>query len=105
MSKNYEKHRDELLSDVRSVLEEAESLYHNTLEDGSEKGRELRQVLASKLETAKNKYNALESTVVCKAKYAAQQTDDLIQEKPYHAIGIAAAVGVVVGLLLGRNNR
>jgi ElaB/YqjD/DUF883 family membrane-anchored ribosome-binding protein len=105
MSKDYEQRRDELMNDVRSVLDEAESLYNNAVEDGTEKGRELRQLLSVKLDTAKRKFTALEESVVDKAKYAAKQTDELIQEKPYHAIGIAAAVGVVVGLLLGRSGR
>ncbi len=102
MRNNIEKRRDELLTDVRSVLEEAESLYNTALEDGSEKGKELRQRLSEKLEAAKRNFSELEENLVHKAKCAAKQTDELIQEKPYHAIGIAAAVGVVFGILIGR---
>jgi ElaB/YqjD/DUF883 family membrane-anchored ribosome-binding protein len=43
-----------------------------------------------------------QDALVEKGKIAAQATDDYVHEKPWHAVGIAAGVGLVVGLLIGR---
>ena len=40
--------------------------------------------------------------VVEKGKQAARVTDDYVHEHPWAAIGIAAGVGVLVGLLVNR---
>ena len=37
-----------------------------------------------------------------RAKDAAKATDDYVHENPWQAIGIAAAVGLVAGLLMSR---
>lgn len=45
-------------------------------------------------------YGRARKNVVAGAKY----TDDTIRTHPYESIGIALAVGVVVGILIGRRN-
>jgi ElaB/YqjD/DUF883 family membrane-anchored ribosome-binding protein len=40
--------------------------------------------------------------VVEKGKKAVRATDDYVHEHPWQAIGIAAGVGVLVGLLINR---
>ena len=37
-----------------------------------------------------------------KAKEAARATDDFVHEHPWKAVGIGAAVGVIVGMLISR---
>ena len=44
----------------------------------------------------------LEDTLVEKARATAERTDEMVREQPYYAIGIAAAVGFVAGVLLSR---
>jgi ElaB/YqjD/DUF883 family membrane-anchored ribosome-binding protein len=39
---------------------------------------------------------------VRRAKAAATATDDYVHEKPWQAIGVAAAVGLALGVLIGR---
>ena len=39
-----------------------------------------------------------------RAKMAAQGTDEYVHENPWIAIGTAAVVGVVIGLLIGRRS-
>ena len=36
------------------------------------------------------------------ARQKASQADDVIRAKPYHAIGIAAGIGLIAGLLIAR---
>jgi ElaB/YqjD/DUF883 family membrane-anchored ribosome-binding protein len=102
MSQEFEARKNELLDDVRGVLKEAETLYQSAVDDGSVEAKELKAKLKIQLDKAKQQYASLEATVTDKAKEAARQTDALVHEKPYQALGIAAAAGVLLGVLLSR---
>ena len=44
----------------------------------------------------------LEAAVVDKTKAAARATDDFVHEEPWKAVGVAAALGLALGVLIGR---
>ena len=48
------------------------------------------------------KLQELEGEAVDRAKAAARYTDDYVHDHPWQAIGIAAGVGLAVGLLMNR---
>lgn len=102
MSQEFENRKNELLNDVREVLKEAETLYKSAVDDGSIEAQELKSKLKDQLDSAKVKYASLEATVTDKAKEKAKQADVLVHEKPYQALGIAAAAGLLLGVLLTR---
>ena len=56
----------------------------------------------AKLLTAKLRLQELEGQAVDRAKEAARATDDYVHSHPWQAIGIAAGIGVAIGLLLNR---
>ena len=37
-----------------------------------------------------------------KAKATARATDDYVHENPWKAVGVAAGVGIILGMLIGR---
>ena len=43
-----------------------------------------------------------EEALMVRTREAARMTDEFVHDKPWHAIGIAAGVGLVVGMLIGR---
>jgi ElaB/YqjD/DUF883 family membrane-anchored ribosome-binding protein len=43
-----------------------------------------------------------EAALVARTKAAAKATDEYVHGHPWQAIGIAASIGVVIGLLIGR---
>jgi ElaB/YqjD/DUF883 family membrane-anchored ribosome-binding protein len=45
----------------------------------------------------------LQQAVMEKTKYAAQETDHYVHEHPWSMIGVAVAVGLVLGLVLNRD--
>jgi ElaB/YqjD/DUF883 family membrane-anchored ribosome-binding protein len=51
---------------------------------------------------AKLSLQEIEGQAVDRAKAAACATDDYVHDNPWQAIGIAAAVGIVVGPLMNR---
>lgn len=99
---DFESQKKDLMKEVRSVLDEVEELYANAGYDGSEKGKELKARLQDRLSKTKSKMSDLEETLVDKARATAERTDEMVREQPYYAIGIAAAVGFVAGILIGR---
>ncbi len=56
----------------------------------------------SAISSAKTRLVEVEHKVVDHAKYAAKATDSWVHEHPWTAIGIAAGVGVLLGLVVNR---
>ena len=54
------------------------------------------------MEAAKVKLAQLSDASAERAKAAARATDDYVHDHPWHAVGIAALVGLVLGTLIAR---
>jgi ElaB/YqjD/DUF883 family membrane-anchored ribosome-binding protein len=54
------------------------------------------------MQKAKEQFMAWEKQGMECARDAAKQADQYVKEKPWQAVGIAAAVGLVAGLLINR---
>jgi ElaB/YqjD/DUF883 family membrane-anchored ribosome-binding protein len=94
--------RDQLLSDLKTVIQDAEAWLRHS---GSLTGEELKAAKAKFERTivkAKDDIIRLEEAVVEKTKIAAKATDEYVQENPWKSVGIGAAVGVVIGMLIAR---
>jgi len=89
---------ERLMGDLKSAAEDAEELMKATAGQASEKVKELRNRLASTLESAKVlAHRAQDKTIA-----AAKATDATIREHPYQSIGIAFGLGILVGVLVAR---
>ena len=102
MSKDFDQQKEELLQEVRSVLDDVEELYHSSVEEGSKEAEQLRGKLQRKLQAAQRKLGDFEEVAAERVKQTARQADQLVQDKPYYAMGFAALAGLVVGVLLNR---
>ena len=94
--------RETLLDDFSARLAEAEDLLKRAGNETGERAKDLRAQVEAKLLAAKLRLQELEGEAVDRAKDAARYTDDYVHENPWRAIGIAAAVGFVAGLMLNR---
>lgn len=94
--------KEQLISDFKVVIADAEALIKATANQGGEAVVHLRAKAEESLAVAKVKLSEAQDALVEKGKIAAQATDNYVHEKPWHAVGIAAGVGLVVGLLIGR---
>ncbi len=102
MSEDTEVSRAKLVDEFAAVLAEAEEMLKRAATESGDKARDLRSQVETKLLRAKLSLQELEGQAVDRAKAAARATDDYVHDNPWRAIGIAAAIGVVVGLLMNR---
>lgn len=94
--------KEQLISDFKVVIADAEALIKATANQGGEAVANLRVKAEESVAVAKEKLAEAQDALVEKGRIAAKATDDYVHEKPWHAVGIAAGVGLVVGLLIGR---
>lgn len=94
--------RDQLMSDLKSVIQDAEAWLRNGSHLSGEEFQAAKAKFERTLSTAKADLIRLEETVVAKTKEAAKATDDYVHENPWKAVGIGAAAGLVIGLLIAR---
>ncbi|CAJ0680981.1 hypothetical protein R82526_01004 [Ralstonia mannitolilytica] len=94
--------KEKLMTDVKTVLSDAEALLKQAASSSGEKAAELRERGMGLLRQAKEKAQDLQDAVVTKSKAAARATDDYVHDHPWQAVGVAAGVGLLIGLLLNR---
>ena len=94
--------RDKLVDEFSSVLSEAETLLDKASKETGDKARDLRTQVEARLLSAKLKLQELEGEAVDRARAAAQYTDDYVHDNPWVSIGVAAAAGFLIGLLVTR---
>jgi ElaB/YqjD/DUF883 family membrane-anchored ribosome-binding protein len=102
MSNGTDVSREKLASDLRVVIADAEELLRATAGQMGEKAVVARERIQESLRVAKDKLARAEEAVMDKTKAAARATDDYVHDHPWGAVGIAAAVGLVVGMLISR---
>ena len=94
--------KEKLVADLKVVVADAEELLRATASQAGEKVVAARERIQASLATAKVKLSDAERAALEKAKEAAKVTDEYVHDHPWHAVGIAAGVGLVLGLLIGR---
>jgi ElaB/YqjD/DUF883 family membrane-anchored ribosome-binding protein len=94
--------KEQLINDFKVVVSDAEALLKATAGQGGETMAAMRSKVEASLAAAKAKMTEAEAALVARAKVAAKATDEYVHVHPWQAIGIAASIGVVVGLLIGR---
>ena len=94
--------KEKLVSDLKVVISDTEELLRATAGAAGEKVGDLRERLTIRLRDTKERIVDLEVALVEKSKAAARATDDFVHEEPWKAVGVAAAVGLALGVLIGR---
>lgn len=94
--------KERLISDLKRVVADAEHLLQATAGQATADVADLRSKIQGTLTQAKASLADAQSAVVDKAKEVGRATDDFVHDNPWKSIGVAAGVGLVVGLLIGR---
>lgn len=94
---------EQLIGDFKALMADAEALIKATAshEDGAIAS--VRSKASETLANAKENLSMLEGPLVDKAKVMAQGADDFVHRNPWEAVGVAAALGLLIGLLIRRH--
>ena len=94
--------KQKLVSDMKVVVSDAEEILRATAGVAGEKMVDLRERIAERLRDAKLRLADAEAALVDKTNAAARATDDFVNDNPWQAVGIAAGIGLLLGIIIGR---
>lgn len=96
--------RERLVGDVKNVIADAEDLLKATATDASERVKSLRPRLEESMRSTKLRLVEAERAVLDTTRSAAEATDRYAHDNPWKTAGIAATVGLLLGLIIGRRD-
>ena len=94
--------KQRFVSDMKVVVSDAEEILRATAGVAGEKMGDLRERVGERLRDAKLRIADAEAALVDKTKAAARATDNYVNVTPWQAVGIAAAVALLLGVIIGR---
>lgn len=95
-------HKEKLMTDLKLVISDAEELMKLTAGEVGDKASELRMRMQDRMDKARIELANLQEVAVTKAKDAGRAADNYVHDNPWTAVGIAAGVGIVLGMLISR---
>jgi ElaB/YqjD/DUF883 family membrane-anchored ribosome-binding protein len=102
MNARAEVNTDQLVSDLKTVMQDAEALLKATSTLTGEKIQEVRARAQESLRVAQTRLTEVEEEAMRRAREIAEAADEYVHENPWQSVGIAAGIGLVLGLLIAR---
>ena len=93
---------ENLIGDFKALMADAEDLIKATASHNDGPLGEIRSKAMETLNSAKESLSSVEGTVTEKAKVVAERTDEFVHRNPWEAVGVAAGIGLLVGLFIRR---
>lgn len=93
---------NELLNDLHALVNEAEKMTGDSL---SEHSTAAISALRTRFESAQERLGELYTGTKKRVVAGAKCTDEAIRANPYQSLAIAAGVGLLVGVLVGRRSK
>ena len=94
--------KEKLVADLKVVVSDTEELLRATAGQAGDKVAEIRGRLQDHLVNAKASLAEAQAAVIDRAKQVGRATDDYVHDNPWRSVGVAAGMGFIVGLLIGR---
>ena len=88
------------IEDLRTLLKDAEQVLADAGDDAGEKVAELRTRMNSALDDGRGQIDRFREL----AEDEIERADEMIRAHPYHTVGLAAAIGMLAGILLTRKD-
>jgi ElaB/YqjD/DUF883 family membrane-anchored ribosome-binding protein len=92
----------ELLTELQALVAEAEAMMGDAI---SEQSDEAIEALRSRFVAVQERFNDAYAGARQKVIAGAKCTDETIRANPYQSLAIAAGIGLLVGLFLGRRSK
>lgn len=93
---------EKLMEDLRQVVQDVEGLLRATAGQAGERVSEARARAEDALRAARERLAELEGKARDHARIAASDADRYVHENPWQAVGIAAGVAFLLGVLVSR---
>lgn len=97
-----ESQKSEIVKELQNLAQDLKELLGDEALLGNAKAKALRDKLEGKFDDIRVSAKELGKEATVRAKHAVQAADDYAHEEPWRLIGAGAAVGLIVGILLGR---
>ena len=94
--------RDRLARSLRQMVDQADHLLQSVQGASSDTFNAARDTFEGQLRHARAELEALQDGALYNARRTVRRTNHAVHEHPYAAMGITAAVGVLLGLLIAR---
>ncbi len=96
--------KEKLVADFKAVIADTEELLKATATQSGERVSAARTRVQETIENTRERLAELQENAVDKARAAARATDQMVHDNPWKAVGIAAGVGFLLGLLVHRRD-
>jgi len=94
--------RGKLVVDLKAAVADVEELLKATAGQTGERIAAARAKAEESLKAAQARLAEQEGAVMAKTRVAAMATEDYVRANPWKGVGIAAAIGLVFGILVAR---
>jgi ElaB/YqjD/DUF883 family membrane-anchored ribosome-binding protein len=94
--------KERLTHDLKALVSGAEDLLKVTAANAGAEYASVKQKLERNLVSPRDQLDHLEHAAMVKARHAARATDNYVHDNPWQSIGMGAALGLVIGVLIGR---
>jgi ElaB/YqjD/DUF883 family membrane-anchored ribosome-binding protein len=93
---------DQLIDDLTTVIRDAENLLRATAAQTGDKVQEVRARAEESVRQAKVRLEGVQQEALEHARVLAGEADQYVRGNPWQAVGLAAGIGLVLGLLMSR---
>ena len=94
--------KEKLMQDLQQVVSDAEELLRATAGQAGDKVSAARERIEESVAAARVRLAVTQEAMLEKTRQAARATDEYVHDNPWRAVGIGAAAGLVVGMLILR---
>lgn len=93
---------DKLINEMGTVISDAEEMLRMTANETGDAAASLRARVKERMNKTKDELVRLQEAAMAKAHEAGDAADEFVHENPWQAMGVAAGLGLVVGMLISR---
>ena len=94
--------QDQLLEEFQALVRDTEQLLQHSASLAGEQAEELREQIRDSLNRARTTLHNAEGALLERGKAAVQVTEGYVQTHPWQTLGVAAAIGLLLGMLISR---
>lgn len=96
------KNTENLRTELKSLADSLEEVLHNTENKSKAEIDKIRRKAEKALDDSRQKLSDVNGKIIHQTKEVAGRADDYVHENPWTGVGVGAAVGLVLGILLAK---